>query len=110
MQGRLVDLIRGEIEIEDGEGAEDVLVVEFFETIFLDADADVAAMNFQVGFDHPVMFVVTHALKQKRVGPAAPGFVGIDVPLGAADGFVDEGAAAGETDAAGGERRFPGKS
>ena len=87
---------RGEVvvvqsEIEDGEVGIEFFVVVFGDAIFLHAELDVFVVNLQIGFDDPVVAVGAEALKNEGVGPEAPAFVFIEVPFGAADGFVDEG-------------------
>lgn len=57
-------------------------------------------VDLQIGFDDPMVAIVAGALKDEGVGPDAPLFVFIEVAFGAADGFVDEGQAAGKSDAA----------
>jgi hypothetical protein len=62
----------------------------------------VFVLDFQVGFDDPMPAVVARALKQERVRPLAPDFVGIDVALRAGEGLVEQGVTAGQADPAGG--------
>ena len=85
------DVFVVQAEIEDGKVRVKFFVVVFGDAIFLHAELDVFVVDLQIGFDDPVVAIVARALKDERVRPETPAFVGIKVAFGAADGFVDEG-------------------
>ena len=89
-----------ETEVENSQVGVKPLVMVFGDTIFLNAEPDVLAIDLEVRLDHPMMAVVARALKKKGVRPRTP-FAGfVEMTFGAGDGLVDEGDSAGQADAA----------
>src|SRR6185369_6906480 len=87
-------------EIEDGQSGVEVLVKVFGDAIFLDAKADVFAVDLQVRFNDPLVSIVALTLEEKGMRPGTPAFLFVQVTLGSGNGFVDEGDAARKSDAA----------
>ena len=81
-------------EIEHGQRGVKLFIEVFRHAIFLNPKTDVPAMKLQIRFDHPMMAIVTFALKKKRVRPGAPFFLPMNVTFGAANGFVYQSVAA----------------
>ena len=95
-------LILAQSKIKHCQRAIHASVIIFIQPIFLHAETNVPPMDFQVGFNHPLLSVDARALKQKRVRPVAPGFVGIEMPLRACNRFIDDArSAARQSDSAG---------
>ena len=81
----LLRLRRRQPKIQDRERGRVLLVVVFRHAVLLHAEPDVLPVNIEIRLDHPMMPIMTSALKEKRMGPPAPVVRVVQVPLCATD-------------------------
>ena len=95
---QLLGLLRRQPKIKHRDRVVVPVVAILADPVFLHAEADVFPLHGEVGLDDPMLAVGPPTLKHKRVRPAAPRLVVVEVPLRPADELVGQLGAANEAD------------
>jgi hypothetical protein len=84
------NLALGQTEIEHRQRCVELLIEVFRDSVFLNAELDMLSVELQVRLDDPVVSIDALTLEQKNVGPGSPGLLRVQMPLRAADSFINQ--------------------